>query len=403
MNMDEKNKDLLVGTEDEESFEELFNKSFVEPVFFNPGEKIKAVVFTITKEWVFIDLGGKSEGAIAAEEFIDDEGSTTIKEGDTIEAYFLSSRNNEKLFTTRISGNAAAKAHLEDVYENRIPVEGLVEKEVKGGFEVKIAGSIRAFCPFSQMGPHRIEDTEPFIGQKMIFKIIEYGEDGRNIIVSHRVILEEERQIQKEALRGSLEEGMTVQGDITSVKKFGAFVDIGGIEGLIPISEISWGRVEDTESVLSVGQKVDVAIMKLDWENDKFSFSLKEIQPDPWITMSQRYSEGSTHKGKVARLAQFGAFVTLEPGIDGLLHISELGKSKRIKHPGEILEQGQTVEVKIGKIDEEARRVSLLMISDEEGSRETDDYKKHMAGSSGKSSSSFGTLGDLLQQKLNKD
>ncbi|MBW1772136.1 MAG: 30S ribosomal protein S1 [Deltaproteobacteria bacterium] len=400
--MDEKNKDLSVGTEDEESFEELFNKSFVEPVFFNPGEKIKAAVITTTKEWVFIDLGGKSEGAIAAEEFIDDEGNATVKEGDTIEAYFLSSRNNEKLFTTLISGNAAAKAHLEDVYENRIPVEGLIEKEVKGGFEVKIAGNIRAFCPFSQMGPHRIEDAEPFIGQKMIFKIIEYGENGRNIIVSHRVILEEERQIQKEALRGSLEEGMTVQGDITSVKKFGAFVDIGGIEGLIPISEISWGRVEDTESVLSIGQKVEVAIMKLDWENDKFSFSLKEIQPDPWITMSQRYSEGSTHKGKVARLAQFGAFVTLEPGIDGLMHISELGKSKRIKHPGEVLEQGQTIEVKIGKIDEEARRVSLLMISDEEGSRETDDYKKHMAGSSGKSSGSFGTLGDLLQQKLNK-
>jgi len=402
MNMDEKNKDLSVGTEDEESFEELFNKSFVEPVFFNPGEKIKAAVITTTKEWVFIDLGGKSEGAIAAEEFIDDEGNATVKEGDTIEAYFLSSRNNEKLFTTLISGNAAAKAHLEDVYENRIPVEGLIEKEVKGGFEVKIAGNIRAFCPFSQMGPHRIEDAEPFIGQKMIFKIIEYSENGRNIIVSHRVILEEERQIQKEALRGSLEEGMTVQGDITSVKKFGAFVDIGGIEGLIPISEISWGRVEDTESVLSIGQKVEVAIMKLDWENDKFSFSLKEIQPDPWITMSQRYSEGSTHKGKVARLAQFGAFVTLEPGIDGLMHISELGKSKRIKHPGEVLEQGQTIEVKIGKIDEEARRVSLLMISDEEGSRETDDYKKHMAGSSGKSSGSFGTLGDLLQQKLNK-
>ncbi|MFC1580793.1 30S ribosomal protein S1 [Thermodesulfobacteriota bacterium] len=401
--MDEKNKDLLEGTENEESFEELFNKSFVEPVFFNPGEKIKSTVITITKEWVFIDLGGKSEGAIAAEEFIDDEGSSTIKEGDTIEAYFLSSRNNEKLFTTRISGGAAAKAHLEDVYENKIPVEGLVEKEVKGGFEVKIAGNIRAFCPFSQMGPHRIEDAEPFIGQNMIFKIIEYGENGRNIIVSHRVILDEERQIQKEALRGSLKEGMTVEGDITSVKKFGAFVDIGGIEGLIPISEISWGRVEEVESVLSVGQKVEVAVMKLDWENDRFSFSLKEIQPDPWTTMAQRYSEGSTLKGTVARLAQFGAFVTLEPGIDGLLHISELGKSKKIKHPGEVLEKGQAIEVKIGKIDEEARRISLLMISDGEDSRETDDYKKHMTGSSGKSSGSFGTLGDLLQQKLNKE
>ncbi len=403
MDMDEKDKHLKMGTESEESFEELFNKSFVEPAYFKPGEKIKAEVVNIMKDWVFIDLGGKSEGAISAEEFADAEGNTTVKEGDRIEAYFLSSRNNEKLFTTRISGNAAAKAHLEDVYESGIPIEGLVEKEVKGGFEVKIAGNTRAFCPYSQMGPHRVEDAEPFIGQSMTFKIIEYGEKGRNIIISHRAILEEERQKQKEALKKTLEEGMTVQGEITSVRKFGAFVDIGGIEGLIPISEISWGRVEDIESVLSVGQSVEVAVMKLDWANDKFSFSLKEIQPDPWITMGQRYSEGSTHKGKVARLAQFGAFVTLEPGIDGLVHISELGKSKKIKHPGEVLEQGQTVEVKIGKIDEEARRVSLLMVSDEEDSLDTDDYKKHMTGTSGKSSGSFGTLGDLLQQKLNKE
>jgi len=146
------------------------------------------------KDWAFIDLGDKSEGFIAADEFTDDEGHCVIKEGDTIEAYFLSSRNNEKLFTTRISGGAVANAHLEDVYEGGIPVEGLVEKEVKGGFEVKIAGNIRAFCPYSQMGHQRVEDVEPFIGQKMTFKIIEYGEKGRNIIVSHRVILEEERQ-----------------------------------------------------------------------------------------------------------------------------------------------------------------------------------------------------------------
>jgi len=392
-----------MGTETEEKFEELLNKSVVEPAYFKPGEKINAEVIKIMKDWAFIDLGDKSEGFISADEFTDDEGHCVIKEGDTIEAYFLSSRNNEKLFTTRISGGAVANAHLEDVYEGGIPVEGLVEKEVKGGFEVKVAGNIRAFCPYSQMGHQRVEDAEPFIGQKMTFKIIEYGEKGRNIIVSHRVILEEERQKQKEALRESLEEGMTVQGEITSIRKFGAFVDIGGLEGLIPISEISWGRVEDTESVLSVGQKVDVAIMKLDWANDKFSFSLKEIQPDPWINMGQIYSEGSTHKGKVARLAQFGAFITLEPGIDGLVHISELGKTKKIKHPGEVLEQGQTIEVKIEKIDEEARRISLLMISNEDGSQEVDDYKKHMAESSGKSSGSFGSLGDLLQKKLNKE
>lgn len=398
--MEENNKDTLVEPKIEESFEELLNKSFVEPAYFSPGQKIKAEVIKVMKDWVFIDLGGKSEGTIAADEFTDDEGRCTVKEGDTVAAFFLSSRNNEKIFTTRIRGGAAANAHLKDVYENGIPVEGLVEKEVKGGFEVKLAGTVRAFCPYSQMGPHRIEDAEPYIGQNMTFKIIEYGEKGRNIIISNRAILEEERRKQKEALRESLEEGMTVKGEITSIRKFGAFMDIGGLEGLIPISEISWGRVEDINSVLSVGQQVEAAIMKLDWANDKFSFSLKEIQPDPWQDMPGRYPEGSIHKGTVARLVQFGAFVTLEPGIDGLLHISELGKTKRIKHPGEILEKGQTIEVKIGKIDREAKRVSLLLVAHEEETQEVDAYKEHMVGSSGEAAGSFGTLGDLLRKKI---
>jgi len=399
-NMEEKSKDMGTETHTEESFEELFNQSFVEPAYFKPGDRVKAEVITIMKDWVFIDLGGKSEGAIAADEFLDDEGRCSVKEGDTIAAYFLSARNNEKIFTTRIRGGAAANAHLRDVYENGIPVEGVVEKEVKGGFEVKLAGTVRAFCPFSQMGPHRIEDAEPFIGQTLTFKIIEYGEKGRNIIISNRAILEEERRKQKEVLRESLKEGMTVKGEITSIRKFGAFVDIGGIEGLIPISEVSWGRVEDINGVLSVGQEVEVAIMKLDWDSDRYSFSLKEIQPDPWQDMPVKYPEGSTHRGKVARLVQFGAFITLEPGIDGLLHISELGKTKRIKHPGEVLEQGQSIEVKIGKIDQEAKRVSLLLVAHEEESEDADAYKAHMTTGSGKDTGSLGTLGDLLRKKM---
>ena len=195
---------------------------------------------------------------------------------------------------------------------------------------------------------------------------------------------------------------MKVSGEITSIRKFGAFVDIGGIEGLIPISEISWGRVEDINSSLSVGQKVDVAIKKLDWENDKFSFSLKEILPDPWNNIALKYTEGSTHKGKVARLVPFGAFVTLEPGIDGLVHISELGKGKRISHPREVLEENQTIEVRIAGLDAEEKRLSLEMVLDEEDSEEIDSYKKHVAERGEKSSGSLGTLGDILRAKLDK-
>jgi len=401
--MDQDNQDLSTETEAEESFEELLNQSVVEPVHLNPGEKIDAVVTNITREWVFIDLGGKSEGYIAVNEFVDDEGNITVKEGGTINAYFLSSRNNEMLFTTRITGDTTGNQHLEEAYHNRIPVEGFVEKEIKGGYEVKIAGNVRAFCPYSQMGLQRVDKPDQYIGQHLTFKIIEYGEKGRNIIISNRTVLEEERRKQKDAIRESLEEGMVVSGEITSIREFGAFVDIGGIEGLIPISEISWGRVEDINSSLSVGQKVDVAIKKLDWGNDKFSFSLKEILPDPWDNIGLKYPEGSSHKGSVARLAPFGAFVTLEPGIDGLVHISELGKGKRISHPREVLKENQTIDVKIIRVDKEEKRLSLALISDEQDAEDSDYYKKHMADGSMKSSGSFGTLGDILRAKMDKN
>ena len=252
------------------------------------------------------------------------------------------------------------------------------------------------------IGLSRVENTDQYIGSHLTFEIIEYGEKGRKLVLSNRRILEKERQERKKALREELEEGMTVSGEITSIRKFGAFVDIDGIEGLIPVSEISWGRVDDINDLLSVGQKVDVAIKKLDWENDKFSFSLKEILPDPWTNIGLRYPEGSSHKGKVARLAPFGAFVSLEPGVDGLVHISDLGKGKRINHPREVLEENQTIEVKITRIEEDKKRISLAIVSDEQDSEESHDYKKHMATSNGGASGSLGTLGDILRAKLDK-
>jgi small subunit ribosomal protein S1 len=399
--MDQDNQDRLTETASEENFEELLNQSMVEPVHFKPGEKVEAAITQITREGILIDLGGKSDGYVARNEFVDDEGNMTITEGDTIQAYFLSPRNNEMLFTTRLADDTTGTEHLEEAYHSGIPVEGLVEKEIKGGFAVKIAGNIRAFCPYSQIGLHRVEDAGLYIGQRLTFKIIEYGKGGRNIIISHRTVLEEERQKEKEALRGSLEEGMTVCGEVSSIRKFGAFVDIGGLEGLIPISEISWGRVEDINDLLSVGQKVEVAIKKLDWENDKFSFSLKEIQPNPWNNIGLKYPEGSKHKGKVTRLAPFGAFVSLEPGIDGLVHISELGKGKKINHPREVLEESQTIEVRIAGLDEKQKRLSLALVS-EQDSEGRDYYQKHMAGSSKTSSGALGTLGDILRAKMDE-
>jgi small subunit ribosomal protein S1 len=399
--MEQEDKSLKTENESEESFEDLLKQSIVAPVRLSPGEKVKTEVIKITGEWVFIDLGAKSEGSISVDEFVDEEGRMTLKEGDKIDAYFLSSKNNEMLFTTRLSGPTTNPELLEEAYHNQIPVEGFVEKEVKGGFEVKLGGNIRAFCPFSQMGLKRVESSGGHIGRHMTFKVIEYLEKGQKIIVSNRVILEEELEEQKKALKESLKEGMTVSGEITSIRKFGAFVDIGGLEGLIPISEISWGRVEDISGLLSIGQKVDVSIKKLDWENDRFSFSLKDVLPDPWSNIGLKYPEGSRHRGKVSRLVPFGAFVTLEPGIDGLIHISELGKTKRINHPREILKENQVLDVEIAEIDEAGNRLSLTLISEEPKEDQSDDYKKHLSVR-GKSSGSLGTLGDILREKMDK-
>jgi small subunit ribosomal protein S1 len=398
--MDNENQELHAGQEGEESFEELLNQSSVQPVHFQPGEKIEAAVIKITQDWVFIDIGGKTEGTIATDEFHHDDDELALKEGSMIEAFFLSSQKGEMLFTTRIATGASKDTHLEEAYHSGIPVEGLVEKEVKGGFQVKLAGNKRAFCPYSQLGPHQIEEESPHIGNHLTFKIIEYGAKGRNIVLSHKAILEEERRMRRDALKGYLKEGMTVGGEVTSVRDFGAFVDIGGIEGLVPVSELSWGRVDDLSEIISVGQKVDVAIMKLDWDRNRFSFSLKENLPDPWGTAVQRYPEGSIHTGKVARLAPFGAFVTLEPGIDGLIHISELGRVKRIKHPHEVLQQDQSVEVKILQVDEEKRRLSLSLFSENDGGEETENYQKHLSDGDKKSGGGFGTLGDLLRGKM---
>ena len=384
------------GTQKEEkSFEELLEENLGGTQRLKPGEKVTAEIVNITDEWVFIDLGGKSEGSLARSELVDEQGALTVAEGETIEAYFLSSRNNELLFTTRIETREAGLSYLEDAWRSGIPVEGVVEKEIKGGYDVKIAGNLRGFCPHSQMGIRRRDDNE-YVGKHLTFKITEYAENGRNIVLSHRAIREEELRKKREVLKETLQEGQRVTGVITSIQKFGAFIDIDGAQGLIPISEISWGQVDDIKEILSSGQEIEVAIMKLDWEHDRLSFSIKQTLPDPWERIDEKYAAGSRYTGTVARLTKFGAFVTLEGGIDGLIHISKLGEGRSINHPSEVLETGQDIEVEIETIDTDQKRISLVtaQYADAKNTEEKDDYQSYM----GKTSTSMGTLGDLLNK-----
>ncbi len=389
-------------TIEEESFAELFEQSFKDQGRLEPGEKVTARVLKISGEWVFLNTGRKGEGFLDKKELLDGEGNLTVREGDTVTAWFLSSSNNEMRFTTKLGG-AAGQSQLEDAWRSGIPVDGCVEKEVKGGFEVKVAGSVRAFCPYSQMGLRRTDNPDAYVGRHLSFRITEYGEKGRNIILSHRAILEEERRQQKEELRETLREGMTVKGTVTSIREFGAFLSIGSVEGLLPISEIGWGRVADINEVLTVGQELEVVVKQINWENDRFSFSLRETQADPWEMVTHAFPEGSFHTGRVARLTNFGAFVTLAPGVDGLIHISRLGSGKRISHPREVLKEGETMEVKVESVDRENRRLSLALAGPARAAEEEeavlDTFRRQAAVESG---TSMGSLGDLLKAKQEK-
>jgi len=386
--------------DDEQSFAELFEQSVVKPVRLEPGQKVEARIVKISDEWVFLDLGGKSEGSLDKRELLDESGNLTVREGDSIGAYFLSSDNNERLFTTRVGSGAAGHQYLEDAFRSGIPLEGCIEKEIKGGLEVKIAGGIRGFCPYSQVGMRRVENHADSIGKTLSFKIIEYRDNGRSIILSHRKVEEEENQRRTQALKISLQKGMLVKGVVSSVQKFGAFVDIGGVEGLVPISEISWGRVDNVADVLAVGQEVEVIVRELNWEKNRFSFSLKETLPDPWQQVAEQFPEESRHVGTVARLTPFGAFVTLAPGVDGLIHISHLGEGKRINNPRDVLSEGQTVAVRIAKIDREKKRLALALVAEGSEAERDDSYKQYIGRSDSKTSGSLGTLGDALRAKL---
>jgi small subunit ribosomal protein S1 len=384
---------------EEESFPDLLDSTYAEPARLEPGEKISAKIIGITSDHVFLDLGSKGEGCLEGKEFHDADGNLTVKEGDTVQAFFLGTRNNEMWFTTRIGSGAVGQAQMEDAWRNGIPVEGHVEKEIKGGFAVRIAGGFRGFCPHSQMGYAPTENRGESIGKRILFKITQYGERGRNIVLSHRALLEEKRREEKESLRETLREGMTVRGRITSVREFGAFVSVGPIEGLVPASEVGWNRGVDIREEVTPGQEVEVAIVNLDWDRNRFTFSMKKTLADPWDGVEGRYPAGSRHIRKVSRLTAFGAFISLEAGVDGLLHISKLGGGKRIRHPGEALREGEEVAVKVDSVEREKRRISLSLPEEElEGERpdEQEDSRQYFE----EPPRSLGTLGEALKAKL---
>ncbi len=371
------------------------------PQHFSVGEKINTTIVKITSEWIFLDLGAKSEGYLDKKELMDEEGNLTAKEGDSITAYFVSSRHGEKLFTTKLLTSKSVDDFLFKAYETQIPMEATVEKEIKGGFSVKINANVSGFCPYSQMDTKKIDDVAAYIGKKFEFIVAEYSENGRNIILSRRPLLEKIEQEKKSALKESLKKGMTVSGVVASVQKFGAFVDLGGIQGLLPVSEMGWGKVDDPKMLYAPGDKVEVIVINLDWETNRITLSAKATLPNPWEEVVRKYAEGSMLKGKVSNLTNFGAFITIEAGVEGLLHISKLARGKKIKHAGDVLKAGEEIEVKIEKIDRENKKISLDLAGSDKDTSATgdeDDFRNYIA----KSPKAMGTLGDMFNKAKKK-
>jgi small subunit ribosomal protein S1 len=372
------------------------------------GEMVSGTVINIGAQSVFVDLGGKSEGVLELEEVLDADGSPTVAVGDSIDARVVEVDGKAGCIVLRrgVTRGADAAEALQGSYEHRMPVEGLVSGVNKGGLEVQIAG-LRAFCPISQIDNRFVEDANHFVGQKLTFLITRL-EAGRgknvNIVVSRRILLEEEAAAQAAQLRERLREGLVVRGQVSSLKDYGAFVDLGGLEGMLHISELGHSRVNHPSEVLSVGQEIDVQILKIEPATDarkgeRISLSMKSMQESPWQDAARSFREGQRVTGTVVRLQPFGAFVEIAPGLEGLVHISELGAGRRINHPREVTAEGARVEVTVLSVDPARQRLSLSMKDPDQIPDERAD-RAAVAEVNAAAPKSLGTFADLLKDKV---
>ena len=342
-------------------------------MYLEPGQKINTTIITISKDSVFLDLNAKSEGILPLADIQNEDGTLTAREGDSIDVYFIGTKDGEMMFTTRISGDNADLALLENAYKHGTPVEGHVEKEIKGGFEVTV-GSARAFCPYSQMGFKEKKEPKEYVGKSLPFRIIEFREEGRNLLVSNRVIREEEHQLELKKLEGKLVPGAKAMAKVVSLQNFGAFVEVSGFKALLPISEVSRDRVADIADVLAVGDEFEVLVLKADWEHERISVSRKALLADPWENAAEKYPEGTKITGKIVRISNFGIFIELESGLDGLVHVSELENIRPGTNIQKLYKIGDKMSVTIKEVNQASRRISLKPSSSKEQDQEAAKY-----------------------------
>ncbi len=330
-----------------------------------PGRSVEATVVGFSHDSVFLDMGGKAEGVMPRADMLDEEGNLTVKEGDKVEARITSTEGGQ-IRLGKVLGHESAKNReaVRSAHEAGIPIEGRVTGTNKGGLDVEVGG-IRGFCPISQVDLRFCADPSQYIGQKLIFKVVEFKDRGRNVVVSRRAVLEEEQKKAAAELSSKLSVGMELIAKITSIKDYGAFADVGGIEGLIHVSQLSHGRVSKPSELLSVGQEVPVQIIKMEDDKKsggkKISLSMKALAADPWDEARLALRESQKITGKVLRIQPFGAFVEVMPGVDGLIHVSNMSH-KRISNPKELLTVGQDIEATIVSLDWKKKRIGLSLV-----------------------------------------
>lgn len=342
-----------------ENFAKLFEESLSQ-VNLKQGAIIQGVVTAINSDFVTVNAGLKSEGFIPAEQFKNDKGIVDVGIGDKVDVALDAVEDGYG--ETRLSREKAKRFEawkdLEKAYEEKKTVIGVISGRVKGGFTVEVAG-VRAFLPGSLVDVRPVKDMTPYEGKDLEFKIIKVDQKRNNIVVSRRSLNEADNSEAREKLLGELEEGQTVKGVVKNLTDYGAFVDLGGLDGLLHITDMSWKRIRHPSEIISVGQEIEVKVMKFDKEKSRVSLGLKQLHNDPWATIKASYPLESKVKGKVTNVADYGCFVELEPGVEGLVHVSEMDWTNKNVHPNKIVQPGQEVEVVVLEIDEERRRISL--------------------------------------------
>ncbi len=322
------------------------------------GDKVTGRIVAMDEQYAFLDIGAKSEGILLIDELADEEGQLMATTGDELQVTVIKT-GDEIILSFKLRKRDQSREMLKQAYEGRIPVQGRVEETNKGGFSIDLGGS-KAFCPISKIDTAYVENPDAYVEQTFQFRIVKFGGSGRDIVVDRAVILREEAEINAEAALADLKPGMELFGKITKIMEFGAFVTLGAVEGLVHISELSWDRVGDPNEVVSLGQPVKVTILKIDEDGKRISLSMKQSEGNPWDRyVGTEVTDGAVLTGTVMRLEKFGAFVRIKPGLEGLVHISEMSWEKRVHHPSDILSTGDEIRVKILGIDPEKRRIAL--------------------------------------------